>query len=86
MIAVVSYLQLIQCLFFCIAIRLAQLLYTFTKVVEKFILRHTTNAYIALIHGYVHKIIEVAEHAYLAKLCYTSNESKTYITILRLQY
>ena len=86
MISVVSSLQFCYCGFFCIAIGFGKFADTFLEICKQFFLCHSADANIAVVHRDIRQVVEVTEHANLAKLGYTCEECKLDIPVLCLQY
>ena len=52
----------------------------------QFLFRDAAYCHISVVHGYVRQIVEVAEHAHLAKLGDSCDECELYVFVLSLQY
>ena len=84
-IAVEVFLQTTVTFILAEAIGCAKLTHTLVEVVVKFLLSDATYFYIATVERYILKVIQVTEHAYLAKLRHTRQEGKADILVARLQ-
>ena len=51
-----------------------------------FLFRDATDVDITAVHRYVIKVVQVAEHAHLAKFCHTGEKCEAYVSVERFQY